>query len=78
AMRSLGAHVNVFAIESTVDELAARATIDPVQFRLNHLSDPRARAVVERVAAEFRWPHKATGPGSGIGFAFARYKNIMG
>ena len=34
--------------------------------------------MVERVAAEFRWPQKATGPGSGIGFAFARYKNIMG
>ncbi|MCY0106740.1 molybdopterin-dependent oxidoreductase [Pseudomonas monsensis] len=78
AMRSLGAHINVFAIESTVDELAARASVDPVQFRLNHLSDPRARAVVERVVAEFRWPQKATGPGSGIGFAFARYKNIMG
>jgi CO/xanthine dehydrogenase Mo-binding subunit len=78
AMRSLGAHINVFAIESTVDELATRAAVDPVQFRLNHLSDPRARAVVERVAAEFRWPQKATGPGSGIGFAFARYKNIMG
>jgi CO/xanthine dehydrogenase Mo-binding subunit len=78
AMRSLGAHINVFAIESTVDELAARAAVDPVQFRLSHLSDPRARAVVDRVAAEFRWPQKATGPGSGIGFAFARYKNIMG
>lgn len=78
AMRSLGAHINVFAIESTVDELAARAIVDPVQFRLHHLSDSRARAVVERVAAEFRWPQKATGPGSGIGFAFARYKNIMG
>jgi CO/xanthine dehydrogenase Mo-binding subunit len=78
AQRSLGAHVNVFSIESALDELAARAGVDPVQFRLQHLSDPRAIAVVKSAASAFGWPHKATGPGSGIGFAFARYKNVMG
>jgi CO/xanthine dehydrogenase Mo-binding subunit len=78
AMRSLGAHINVFGIESAMDQLAAQAGVDPVQFRMNNLSDPRARAVIERVVAAFRWPQKSTGPGSGIGFAFARYKNIMG
>lgn len=78
AMRSLGAHINVFAIEAAVDELAARSQQDPLQFRLQHLTDPRAQAVILRVAKEFGWPHKAPGPGSGIGFAFARYKNIMG
>jgi CO/xanthine dehydrogenase Mo-binding subunit len=78
AMRSLGAHINVFSIESAMDELAAQAGVDPVQFRLQNLSDPRARAVIEHTAKAFGWPQKSPGPGSGIGFAFARYKNIMG
>jgi len=78
AMRSLGAHVNIFAIEACIDELALKASADPVSFRLAHLTDPRARAVIERVRDEFRWPQNSDLPGSGIGFAFARYKNIMG
>ncbi|AZE18030.1 Isoquinoline 1-oxidoreductase beta subunit [Pseudomonas chlororaphis subsp. aureofaciens] len=78
AMRSLGAHINIFAIEACIDELAARAGADPVALRLAHLSDPRARAVVERVRDASGWPHKGKEPGAGIGFAFARYKNIMG
>jgi CO/xanthine dehydrogenase Mo-binding subunit len=78
AMRSLGAHINVFAIEACMDELAGQAGVDPVAFRLAHLSDPRARAVVEKARDAFRWPDKTRAAGSGIGFAFARYKNIMG
>jgi len=78
AQRSLGAHINVFSIENALDELAARAGVDPVQFRLQHLSDPRAIAVIKAAANAFGWPHRAAGPGSGIGFAFARYKNVMG
>ncbi|WP_263263464.1 molybdopterin cofactor-binding domain-containing protein [Pseudomonas sp. RIT-PI-S] len=77
AMRSLGAHINIFAIEACIDELAARAGIDPVAFRLAHLADPRARAVIERTRDAFGWPPQQA-PGSGTGFAFARYKNIMG
>ena len=50
AMRSLGAFMNVFAIESFMDELAALAGADPLEFRLAHLSDARARAVLERAA----------------------------
>src|ERR1700694_3800215 len=47
SLRGLGATLNVFAIESTMDELAERAGQDPVAYRLSVLSDPRARAVVE-------------------------------
>jgi CO/xanthine dehydrogenase Mo-binding subunit len=78
AMRSLGAHINIFAIEACMDELAIKAEVDPVALRLAHLTDPRARAVVERVRDAIAWPQRSSAPGAGIGFAFARYKNIMG
>lgn len=75
ALRALGAHLNVYAIESTVDELAARAGIDPVEYRLRMLTDPRARRVVTRVAEASDWGTKETGPDAGRGIGYARYKN---
>ncbi|HZO21186.1 MAG TPA: molybdopterin cofactor-binding domain-containing protein [Steroidobacteraceae bacterium] len=75
ALRSLGAHMNVFAIESFMDELAVAARADPVEFRLRHLEDPRARDIVSAAADEFRWS-AGSAPGQGRGFAFARYKNL--
>ncbi len=54
ALRSLGAYLNVFAIESFMDELADAAEADPVAFRLRHLKDERARAVIEAAAARLR------------------------
>ncbi len=78
SLRGLGATLNVFAIESFVDELAAEAGEDPVAYRLSILADPRARAVVERVAEMSRLAGRslpaATGRGRGIGFA--QYKNL--
>jgi nicotinate dehydrogenase subunit B len=77
ALRSLGAQMNVFAIESFMDELALSAGSDPVAFRLAHLDDPRARDVVTAAADEFRWAARpAPTGGHGYGFAFARYKNL--
>ena len=55
AMRALGAHLNVFAIESFIDELALAAGVDPVAFRLDHLSDPRALHVVSEAARLSGW-----------------------
>jgi CO/xanthine dehydrogenase Mo-binding subunit len=75
ALRSLGAHANVFAIESFVDEIAAASGEDPVAWRLRHLCDPRARAVIERVVAESRWNQWKAREGAGRGIGFARYKN---
>ena len=46
ALRSLGAFANVFAIESFMDELAARHGADPLAYRLRHLRDDRARRVL--------------------------------
>ena len=78
ALRTLGATVNVFAIESAMDEMAAMAGADPVAFRLAHLSDPRAVAVIEAVAKQANWkPGAAGGKGAGRGFGFAKYKNQM-
>jgi CO/xanthine dehydrogenase Mo-binding subunit len=75
SLRSLGAHVNVFAIESAMDELAALAGRDPLEFRLAHLEDERARAVLEAAAERARWSERAEQDGRGLGLAFARYKN---
>jgi nicotinate dehydrogenase subunit B len=77
ALRALGAHLNVFAIESFMDELALAAGADPVEFRLRHLDDPRAREVVQTAAQRFGWSAGAAPKsGRGQGFAFARYKNL--
>lgn len=79
ALRSLGAFANVFAIESFIDELAHETACDPVQLRLRHLRDPRARAVIEAAAERAHWNGgRAGSSGRGQGFAFARYKNQKG
>src|SRR5689334_18028987 len=77
ALRSLGALANTFANESFMDELVYAAEVDPVQFRLNHLDDPRAVAVVQAAADKIGWqPHTSAGnSGRGLGIAFARYEN---
>ncbi|GAB2909288.1 xanthine dehydrogenase family protein molybdopterin-binding subunit [Paraburkholderia jirisanensis] len=93
AMRSLGAHMNIFAIESFIDELALAAQADPVEFRLKHLDDPRARDVIALAAQRFGWQKRGGARSSGVrdsaqgrrdagglrgvGFAFAKYKNLM-
>jgi len=77
ALRTLGAYANVFALESFMDELALAAGVDPVAFRLAHLTDPRAKAVVEAVARKAGWqPGQKGGDGKGRGIGFAKYKNL--
>jgi nicotinate dehydrogenase subunit B len=79
SMRSLGAYANIFAIESFLDELALAAGVDPVAFRLHHLTDERAKAVIEAAATKTGWqPHSRPAMnGRGWGIAFAQYKNIQ-
>ena len=74
ALRALGAYANVFAIESMMDEIARAIGADPVEFRLRHLKDARARAVIEAAAKAAGWGAPA-GKDRGIGIGFARYKN---
>ena len=77
ALRALGAHVNVLAAESMMDEIARTLGRDPLAYRLEHLEDPRGRAVLQEVGRLSGWDTPAgTRPeGWGRGIAYARYKN---
>ena len=76
SLRGLGALPNVFALECFVDELADKAGVDPVAWRLAQLSDPRARRLIENVAERCGWASRGTGgEGRGLGIAWSRYKN---
>jgi CO/xanthine dehydrogenase Mo-binding subunit len=76
ALRALGAYHNIFALESFVDEMARAARTDPVEFRLRHLDDTRAREVISTAASRFGWSAYRKRRGRGRGFAFAKYKNL--
>jgi CO/xanthine dehydrogenase Mo-binding subunit len=73
--RSVGASQTVFAIESFVDELAFKTGVDPYQFRRRLLQhDPRALAVLERLASLSGWNKPASGKRA-IGMAIS-HKNL--
>ena len=76
SLRSLGGYGNVFAIESFMDALALAANADPAAFRLKHLKDPRARAVIEQVVEASNWGNWREKEGRGHGVAYAKYKNL--
>ena len=77
--RCLGATANNFARESFMDELAAAAGVDPLEFRLAHLDNPRLRAVLERAAKEFGWAarRKKVTPERGVGLACGTEKDSV-
>src|SRR5207248_2904794 len=69
--RALAATANNFARESFMDELAAAAGSDPLDFRLAHLENPRLRAVLEATAKQFDWKTRVRkkSPNLGVGLA---------
>ena len=77
--RCLGATANNFARESFMDELAAAAGVDPLEFRLAHLENQRLRAVLERAAKEFGWTARRTQvtPERGVGLACGTEKDSV-
>jgi nicotinate dehydrogenase subunit B len=68
--RGPSVNTNTFARESHMDTLAARAGADPLEFRLQHLSDKRMLRVLEAAAGRFGWK---PGRGRGAGVACAIY-----
>jgi CO/xanthine dehydrogenase Mo-binding subunit len=81
-LRAPGKPANVFAVESFTDEIAVALGVDPLEFRISRLTDPRAHEVLTRAATAFGWkPRPSPNPerrqGSllvGRGMAYLRYK----
>ncbi len=80
-LRGVSALPNSFAHESYIDELATAAGVDPLEFRLRYLDDPRARDLLQATAAKASWqvhtsPQQQETQGNiltGQGIAYARY-----
>jgi isoquinoline 1-oxidoreductase beta subunit len=69
AWRGIGAGYNKYVIDAFMDEIAASQNADPVEFRLKHLRDERARNVLRTVAEMAGWGAKpAEGRAVGVGF----------
>ncbi len=69
--RVLAATANTFARECFMDEIASQRGLDPLQFRLAHLTDPRLRAVLVAAATRFDWDSKRRATGGDTGFGLA-------
>ncbi|CCE00615.1 molybdopterin cofactor-binding domain-containing protein [Bradyrhizobium sp. STM 3809] len=80
-IRGVSALPNTFAHESYIDELAAEAEVDPIEYRLRYLKDERARDLVNAVAERAGWTPRPVrqektpenGVVHGRGFAYALY-----
>jgi len=57
-LRDPNGPATAFAVESFMDELAAAAGADPIEFRLAHIADPRARAVLAAAAEKAGWDRR--------------------
>lgn len=73
--RGLAATANHFARESHMDELAHLAGMDPLQFRLKNMTDPRLRAAFETAAERFGWGKQKATRERGFGIAGGFEKN---
>jgi CO/xanthine dehydrogenase Mo-binding subunit len=67
--RGLAATANHFARESHMDDLAHAVNMDPLEFRLKNIGDPRLRAVFEAAAGKFGWRHQKSTATQGFGIA---------
>ncbi|HEX4993880.1 MAG TPA: molybdopterin cofactor-binding domain-containing protein [Methylomirabilota bacterium] len=82
-LRAPGKIANTFAVESFTDEIAALARVDPLEFRLRRLSNPRGIEVLKRVAARIGWQPRPSPRRmdrrapvlTGRGLAYVHYKH---
>ncbi len=82
-LRSPGRIENTFANESFMDELAVEAKVDPAEFRLKHIKDPRAVAVIKAAMNRANWQPRLAGANNstqadiakGRGISYVRYNN---
>ena len=77
AWRAPGANTNVFARESHIDTLAAKAKVDPLAFRLSHLTDPRVIRVLKAAAERFGWVAGVAPSGRGVGVACGSWRGTI-
>ena len=77
-MRNVYSGYNIFALESFMDELAEKAGMDPVDFRMQHLKDERAIAVLKQATDTAGWTSHVGSSGTGMGVSFALYTNEEG
>ncbi len=74
-LRAPGKPANCFAVESFTDELAAAAGIDPIEFRLRGLDNPRGIELIKRVATMLKWQSRPS-PGAAKDAAVARGRGV--
>jgi CO/xanthine dehydrogenase Mo-binding subunit len=77
AWRAPAANTNVFARESHMDILAAKVKVDPLAFRLRHLTDKRVIRVLEAAAEKFGWVAGAAPSGRGVGVACGAWRGTL-
>ncbi|HSB42065.1 MAG TPA: molybdopterin cofactor-binding domain-containing protein [Methylomirabilota bacterium] len=83
ALRAPGKIANTFAVESFTDEIAALARVDPLEFRLRRLGNPRGIEALRRVAGRMGWPPRPSPRPldpraavlTGRGLAYVHYKH---
>jgi CO/xanthine dehydrogenase Mo-binding subunit len=73
--RAPSANTNTFAGESHIDMLASKAGVDPLAFRLNHLSDKRMIRVLQTAADKFGWKPGKAPSGRGVGISCGVYSS---
>ncbi|HSW49291.1 MAG TPA: molybdopterin cofactor-binding domain-containing protein, partial [Bryobacteraceae bacterium] len=71
--RAPSVNSNTFGRESHIDVMAARAGVDPVEFRRSNLTDARMLRVLDAAAKQFGWKPAKAPSGRGVGVACAIY-----
>ncbi|MGA2220300.1 MAG: molybdopterin cofactor-binding domain-containing protein [Verrucomicrobiia bacterium] len=69
AWRAPGNNTNTFARESQIDIMAAKAGVDPLEFRMQNLTDQKIQRVLKTAADKFGWQPAKAPSGKGCGIA---------